>query len=226
MFIISINECGQSFFWKRNTWTSNLSHQNVIMKLWIHFWWSLWSSLYTAAYELQAYTHTHTHTRTNHYALRKKVTGASIDFRPVFNQLIDDAVDYRTWLMSCLWTAFLLSLLITSITQISGASLPSHCALMQSRQWISTVSRCTLYQCIRLIDNTSDCSASIPSITWSNQRDETGLASWLIVNKRLSTPLRKYLMSADSDTPQNSAVIEWELSHSQSEVISFVLTAA
>lgn len=92
---------------------------------------------------------------------KKPPAAVSIDFSVVSNQLIDDTVDYCSWLMSCPNTVRLLSSHITYITQISGAGLALRGALLAAWTMELLLSAPTVSMHLtgrnQVTDNTLDC---------------------------------------------------------------------
>lgn len=100
------------------------------------------------------------------------------DFRPVNHQLIDETVDYLSWLTSCSYT----SSLITYITGISGTSSASLCLILAA--WAMNVRRRPghvmsmrqpEHRQKRSLTTRMALSDSVPSVT--RRRPQTGAAS-------------------------------------------------
>lgn len=100
------------------------------------------------------------------------------DFRPFSNQLIDETVDYHTWLTSCSNK----SLLITYITGISGTSPAVLCTLLAAwtmnarRRSGHDASMCQAeHRQKRSLITPLSLSDPVPSITW--RRPQAGTPS-------------------------------------------------
>lgn len=101
------------------------------------------------------------------------------DFRPFSNQLIDETVDYHTWLTSCSNK----SLLITYITGISGTSPAVLCTLLAA--WTMNARRrsghdASMCQAETVADNASESKWSRPIHHVKASPDRNAVSVWSI----------------------------------------------